>query len=73
MDWGKYNLESGDLDLDHKGLERQKQLSLVNILRGSKKFNTLDKVNYLFLTQTNETIKIYKQYRKKETLLFHWL
>lgn len=62
----KYNLESGDLDLDDKGLERQKQLSFVNILRGFKKFNTLDKVKYLFLTQTSETIEISMRHKKEE-------
>jgi hypothetical protein len=62
----KSNLESGDLDLDDKGLERQKQLSFINILRGSKKFNTLDKVDYLFLTQTHETIEISMRHRKEE-------
>ncbi len=52
----QYNLEN-ESNLDDKGQKHLEQLSHINILRNGHKYKTLDKVKYLFLTETRDTIK----------------
>ncbi len=52
----QYNLEH-DSDLSDKEKKHLRQLSHINILRHGNKYKTLDKVKYLFLTETIDTIK----------------
>lgn len=60
----KYNLESNDAN-DEKDQISLKQLSVINILRGNKVFNSLDKVSMLFITETKNTINFSIKHKKK--------
>lgn len=58
----QYNLEVGS-GLDEKTQHHIKQLSSINILRKGAKYNTLDKVQYLLLTETRNTIDLSTQHK----------
>ena len=60
----KYNLEDASNFYD-KAQQHLKQVSSVNILRSGEKYNTLDKVRYLLLTETRNTIDLSIQHKEK--------
>ena len=51
------NLETPS-NLDEKEQKHLKQVSFIKTLRGAEKYNTLDKVKYLLLTETRNTIRL---------------
>lgn len=62
----KYNLSNNQNgSFNDKDIIYKEQLSTVSILRGNNTFCHLDKINFLFVTQTQSTINFSVEYKKE--------